>query len=528
MVHDKEKYYLKAGKAADFNEAGDRVLYRFFEMFPGILAWGTIFGIVVVSVFLPVFASFFIIAFDLYWLLKTGFLSLHLRASHKRMKKNLSVKWPEMLEKLDASDYKISAGHWSEVYHLIILPFFKEPAEVVRESIAAILKSDMSPKNNFILVLGIEERAGKDALYSAQKLQEEFGGSFFKFLVAMHPEGLEGEIPGKGSNETWAAKKAKEEIIDRMNVPYERVLVSSLDVDSKVFPSYFSCLTYYYLTSENPTMSSYQPVPVYNNNIWQAPAFSRVVATSGTFWQMMQQARPERLATFSSHSMSFKALVEMNYWHTNIVSEDSRIFWQALLFYNGNYKVVPLHYPISMDANAAPAFWKTVKNVYKQQRRWGWGVENVPYVLMGFLKNKKISFRKKLFFSFNQLEGFWAWATNSFILFLLGWLPPFLGGKEFGSSVLAHNLPYVTRVIMTLAMFGLITSAIVSTSLLPPRPPGHHFRKYFWMILQWALVPVTIIFFGSIPGLEAQTRLMLGKYMSFWVTPKFRHGPETG
>ena len=137
-------------------------------------------------------------------------------------------------------------------------------------------------------------------------------------------------------------------------------------------------------------------------------------------------------------------------------------------------------------------------------------------------------FTKKLFFSFNQLEGFWAWATNSFILFLLGWLPPLLGGKEFGSSVLAHNLPYVTRIIMTLAMFGLITSAIISTSLLPPRPPGHHFRKYFWMILQWALVPVTIIFFGSIPGLEAQTRLMFGRYMSFWVTPKYRSNPKAG
>ena len=237
---------------------------------------------------------------------------------------------------------------------------------------------------------------------------------------------------------------------------------------------------------------------------------------------MMQQARPERLTTFSSHSMSFKSLVEVDFWQTNIVSEDSRIFWNSLLRFNGDYRVIPLFYPVSMDANLASTFTNTAKNVYRQQRRWTWGVENIPYILFGFLKNKYIPLKQKLHIIFVQLEGFWSLATNPLLIFLLGWLPLILGGQEFNTAIIAYNLPRITRTLMTIAMLGLIGSAIISIKLLPPRTKEK--PRFWWasMTLQWLLIPITIIFFGSIPGLDAQIRLMLGKYMGFWVTPKHR------
>jgi len=139
---------------------------------------------------------------------------------------------------------------------------------------------------------------------------------------------------------------------------------------------------------KEPTEKSYQPIPVYNNNIWDAPAFSRIIATSSTFWQMMQQERTEQLVTFSSHAMPLKTLLEVGY-PANIVSDDSRIFWRAFLKNRGRYEVMPLYYPVSLDAVLSDSFMKTIVNQYKQQRRWSWGVENVPYVFTIFEKSRR-------------------------------------------------------------------------------------------------------------------------------------------
>ena len=69
-------------------------------------------------------------------------------------------------------------------------------------------------------------------------------------------------------------------------------------------------------------------------------------------------------------------------------------------------------------------------------------------------------------------------------------------------------------------MGGLVVSSIISLSLTPPRPEGYSRFTYIVMALQWIMVPITMIVFSAIPGLDAQTRLMLGRYMGFWVTPK--------
>ena len=90
--------WLHAASAKDIPHNEGRHLYRFFEMLPGGIAWFTIAGIFVFSWLAPMFTSFFIIAFDLYWLFKTVFLSIHLRAGYREMRRRMKINWREKLD----------------------------------------------------------------------------------------------------------------------------------------------------------------------------------------------------------------------------------------------------------------------------------------------------------------------------------------------------------------------------------------------------------------------------------------------
>jgi hypothetical protein len=531
--------YLKVGKATELT-GRDYRLYRILEILPGFLSLGTLFLLLIFSYFQPTWVAYFIIAFDVYWLLQVIFWSIYLISGFRELKKNEKIDWKEKCQNLrvnfinkddttfaqekDPEEIPLCdrGMSWEKISHLIILPTYHEDIAIIRSCLQSLL-NDGYPAAKMIIVLAIEERGGEAARERGRLIEQEFSSKFGRFLVTVHPDGIEGELKGKGANQAWAAKEVKAKIIDAEKMDYDKILVSVFDIDTVVHPGYFYCLVYRFLTVPKPYRASYQPVPLYHNNVWRAPFFARVASSSNSFWQIMQQIRPEKLATYSSHSMTFKALSEIGFWSTSMVSEDSRIFWHCLLYYDGDYRVEPLQFPVYMDTTMDRSFWLTFRGLYKQQRRWAWGSENVPYLMFNTIKRWDKVDRKTLVNNIMvQIYGFQSWATSALIIAVVGWMPMLLGGDRFNSTVLSGNLPAVTTWLMNLAMLGLLQSAVISNMLLPKHPKGLGFWKNILVVLEWVFVPISIIIFGAVPCLDAQIRLMFGKYMGFWVTPKAR------
>jgi len=490
--------------------------YRVLEMIPGVLVWVTLVGVIALSFFRPLWAIYFIIAFDVYWLLRILYMLVYLLTSWGRYRRDMKINWFEHLGQLDQN--------YDSYYHLIFLPTYKEPYEVVKKPFEALCRSKYDLKK-FIVVLAGEERDRDNFLHIAERIRHEYADKFSHFMMTVHPQGVPGELPGKGSNTNYAARQAHK-LIDQLQVPYEKVIVSNFDIDTCVDPQYFAYLTYKYLTHPNPTHASYQPIAIYNNNVWESNPIVRVVASSTTFWLFTDLARPERLFTFSSHSMSFKTLVEVGYWDNTIVTEDSRIFLQGLVHYNGDYETVPMYIPVYMDTVDIGQFWRSLVNQYKQMRRWAWGVEHFPWMVKQFWfksgQGRQVPLMRKIYYIWNQTEGVYSWATAPLVIFLAGYLPLWLASKSERATALFQNAPHVLESLMRLSMAGLIVIAILYTLMLPKLPTKHPWRRYVMMLIQWILVPVTLIIFGSLPATDAQTRMMLGgKFrLGFWVTEK--------
>ena len=108
----------------------------------------------------------------------------------------------------------------------------------------------------------------------------------------------------------------------------------------------------------------------------------------------------------------------------------------------------------------------------------------------------------------------------------MGYLPLYLAEKQGITNVLTQNAPVMLENLMRCGLLGICIIAIMSIVILPPMPQKFKTKlpnkilRYFLMVAQWIIFPITMILFGSIPSVDAQTRLMLGKYLGFLVTEK--------
>ena len=183
-------------------------------MMPAFLSWGTLFGLIILSYFFPVLVAYFLLAFDVYWLLLVLYLGIHLVASYQKLQENIKIDWQkELVELKTASD----RPHWQDIYHLLVLPTVNESIEILKSCFDSLIK-DGYPTDKLIVVLALEGRAGESAIERAETIKKLYGHKFKEFIYTIHPDGIVGELKGKGANQAWAAKQVKKEIIDPKNI----------------------------------------------------------------------------------------------------------------------------------------------------------------------------------------------------------------------------------------------------------------------------------------------------------------------
>ncbi|MDD3480718.1 MAG: glycosyltransferase family 2 protein [Patescibacteria group bacterium] len=525
---------------------------RALEIFPGALAWTIILFPLLASPFFPMAVAIFIIIFNIYWVAKALNMIRHLLSGYFRMKRNMSIDWLKRTQKVSKSykslitelkkefarrpslylrediaelenllELKNPVKKYEDIYHLVIVTNYKESYEITYPTYDAIRRSNYSNKKIIVLGTGEASRDKKGWDGVKKKLKKEFGDSFAGLFFNDHYD-KPGDVIGKGPNLSSAGYEALKYLKKEWpNLAPENVMVTTLDADHIVETNYFARLTYKYIIDPNRLEKTYQPVGLLFNNIWDAPAPNRIAAIASSFWQIIEGMRPYRLRTFASHAQPLATLIKTDFWSTKTIVEDGHQYWRTYFAFGGDHDMVPLLIPVYQDCVLAEKFVDTFKNQYNQRKRWAWGISDFPYVVKMSIRHKEIPLHERLLQIFRLLSGHISWSTASLFL-AFAWLPLTIN-RSFQDTVMVHNMMTYGSLLMRVAWLGIVANAWVYLSLLPQRPERYGPHRYINMIAQWVFIAPVSIFISSIPALEAQTRLMLGKYMNvFWLTPKYR------
>lgn len=527
--------------------------YRFFEMLPAICSYGAIALLVILSILNPLLAAVYLLLVIMTMLTKAIIIAYHTIRGRSSSERAQKVDWQARLMELEdpTASYdarsvmatKASAksefgahAHLdnlrlmaaapdtfprpSELYNAVIIAAYNEGYDVLGPTLESVLATTYD-KQHLIITIAYEKRGGPAIKKTALRLQREFGDKFFAFHIVEHPDDIPDEVVGKGGNITYAGKFLAD-WIPTVGIDYKDVIITTLDSDNRPHKGYFDYVTYEYIVHEDRKHLSYQPISLFLNNIWDAPAPMRVIATGNSFWNIISSMRPHTLRNFASHSQPMDALVEMDFWSTRTIVEDGHQYWRSYFYFNGNYAVTPIFVPIYQDAVMSNTYIKTLKAQFVQLRRWAYGASDVPYVATRvFSRDRNVPFFEGFARFIRLLDGHVTLATVAILVAFGGWVPLLINTEAARNSIIVHQLPDTISIIQRVAMIGLFITVFLSFKMLPPRPERYKRHRSIFMLAQWVLMPVTAVAYNAFAALYSQMRLATGRYLDkFDVTEK--------
>lgn len=526
------------------------IKYRFFEMLPAVLSVSLVLLPIVLSLLSPLVATIFIIAYLIMWFVKAIGIAFRTIQGYHFLHQGQRTDWQARLADLEDPKKSIKSvaqklqqnikewrirNHYynlqkitqepnkyfkpSQFYNAVIVALYNESQDIVQPTIEALFASKYDMKR-VIFIIGYEGRGPKQCHDLAKDLVKKYADRCFYAAAVEHPDGLPDEVVGKGGNITFAGKFLQD-LLTKKGITEERVLVTTLDCDNRPHPQYLACAAYEYIVDPNRDRRAYQPIALYVNNIWDAPAPMRVLATGNSFWTIINAMRPHTLRNFAAHAQGMASLRRTNLWSVRTVVEDGHQYWRSWFAFDGHYEVTPIYIPIYQDAVLAETYQKTIKAQFLQLRRWAYGASDIAYVAdKGLRKNRTVPF-----------WGFWArfirlidnhvsWAVYPLIITFAAWAPV-LVNADAQHSIVANELPQIASQLQFMAMFGLFITVFLTFKMLPPRPERYKRRRNVGMLLQWMFMPITSICFGAAAAFYSQFRLFSGRYLDkFDVTAK--------
>jgi hypothetical protein len=491
-----------------------RLFQRVLEVLPGALTWLLVTAPLWGALFLPLPLAVGVLVFDVFWLYLSATTALRAWRGYRQVRRDEGVDWGRLHTLAYADGRAVFSSE--DVRHIVIIPTYREPLDILRRTLASLAGQDAAAQ--LAVVIAMEEREEGGPLKS-RTLEREFAGRFALLRTTFHPAGLPGEVVGKSSNENYAGRAAKRWLVDEGRHPLGAITITSCDADTVFHPRYFACVGYKFATDPERYRRFWQSPILLTNNIWQSPAPLRVGSALAGVHILGNLVKEDRVVfPQSTYSLSLQLAHEVGYWDPDIIPEDWHMFLKCFYATSGRVEVEPVFLPTGNDAVHAGGWWPSIKMAYIQHKRHAWGASDIPYAIRQSLAHREMRWSRKLRRLVALSSNHLLWATHWFIL-SIGWWGPWLVAYLVGSAQ-HETLHLLARYALTLCLVPYVAMIAIDAKLRPPKPRGWTIWQSIIAFGMWFCLPVTSFITSTLPALEAQTRLMLGKRLEYRVTIK--------
>lgn len=482
---------------------------------PGFLAWLALFMVIGLAIKIPLVMIFLATILSVYTSTRFFFAGMALVLGLRYVRQWEAKDW--------AAEYqeRYRPGHLAleDVHHLVILPNYKEEVATLRWSLAQLaIQKNAQTQVSIVLAM---EAGEEEAALKGELLRGEFGPCFANFLVAMHPKGLHQEMQCKSANEAWAAREAKQHLVDELGLPIQHIVVTTMDADTLWHPNYLEALTVLFATDDSRHSVFWQAPIRYHSNVWDINPFMRMVHAYSTGWELAYLAAPWWPALpMSSYSLSLKLLDIAGYWDADVIADEWHMYIKAYFVRDGDMALRPIFLPFLGSATGGTSLLDSFKQRYQQTLRHAWGAKEIGYTIAQIQNNPQIERHKSYHLLFRVAHDNLLAGVGGVILTAGVQLPSLLHPGSIGQWT---QTPIFYALQVSFLVVTLITLLFWRVDVIT-RPPRHTTMtptERVMAALSIPALPLVSLLVVALPVLHSQTRLMLSLPLQFRVTRKF-------
>jgi hypothetical protein len=214
-------------------------------------------------------------------------------------------------------------------------------------------------------------------------------------------------------------------------------------------------------------------------------------------------------------------LAEVNFWDPTVIAEDVNIFMRAFFTKGGKTFIRHIHLPVHGNPVYGVNLWHAIGIFFTQKVRHGWGGAEIGYLIQMWDYPSGAPFFYKLGRLLKLIHDHLFFSTAGFIVTLGTVLSIIIDHTAVITLPPVSFNPLLFIILNLLGGSALVVIWFTERVRLTRGRMDWSLRSLLSEMVSWVIFPALFFLLMNLPGLLAQTKMLLGQPIYFNRTPKW-------